>query len=73
MQVVQAEMYLNEWKAIARGILEETQANDTALPHLLRSAVERLQHHELALTDEKVTLQSQLNTALHVRKFFFNN
>ncbi|XP_045460678.1 mitotic spindle assembly checkpoint protein MAD1 [Harmonia axyridis] len=68
MQVVQAEMYLNEWKAIARGILEETQANDTALPHLLRSAVERLQHHELALTDEKVTLQSQLNTALHEAK-----
>ncbi|KAK9878489.1 hypothetical protein WA026_022384 [Henosepilachna vigintioctopunctata] len=68
MQLVQTEMYLNEWKAVARGILEETNVNDTALPHLLRSAVERLQQQELTLTDEKVNLQSQLNTALHDSK-----
>ncbi|XP_044744897.1 mitotic spindle assembly checkpoint protein MAD1 [Coccinella septempunctata] len=68
MQLVQADMYLNEWKAVARGILEESEANDTALPHLLRSAVERLQQQELNLTDEKVNLQSQLNTALHEAK-----
>ncbi|KAL3287384.1 hypothetical protein HHI36_001857 [Cryptolaemus montrouzieri] len=68
MQLVQTEMYLNEWKAVARGILEETNANDTALPHLLRSTVERLQQQELYLTDEKVNLQSQLNSALHEAK-----
>lgn len=58
-------MYLNEWRAVARGVCETTDS-DTALPHLLRSVVERLQQQELTLTSEKVTLESELKAITHV-------
>lgn len=60
-------MYLNEWRAVARGICESTNS-DSLLPHILRSAVERLQQQEVALTAEKVDLESQLKTASHEAK-----
>nr|CAH7713945.1 unnamed protein product [Callosobruchus chinensis] len=66
-QESQNAMYLSEWRAVARGICESTDS-DAALPHLLRSAVERLQTQELALTSEKVELESQLKTALYEAK-----
>nr|CAI5865444.1 unnamed protein product [Callosobruchus analis] len=67
-QESQNAMYLSEWRAVARGICESTDS-DAALPHLLRSAVERLQTQELALTSEKVELESQLKTALFVNSY----
>lgn len=59
-------MYLNEWRAVARGICESSES-DAVLPHLLRSTVERLQQQELTLTAEKVELESQLKTITHVK------
>lgn len=67
MQLIQTELNLNEWKAVARGILEIT-GSDTPLPHLLRAAVERLQQQELILTEESINLKSKLDTALHEAK-----
>lgn len=58
-------MYLSEWRAVARSICESTES-DTVLPHLLRSAVERLQQQELTLTSEKVALESEFKAANHV-------
>lgn len=60
-------MYLNEWKAVARGFCETTDS-DAALPHLLRSAIERLQQQELSLTAEKVEYETSLNNAQHAAK-----
>lgn len=65
MTQVQSEMYLDEWRSVARGICE-TDASDIALPRLVRGVVERLQHQEITLTSEKVQLESQLSSALHV-------
>ncbi|KAJ8972305.1 hypothetical protein NQ314_000220 [Rhamnusium bicolor] len=67
VQETQNAMYLNEWRAVARGICESTES-DSALPHLLRSTVERLQQQELTLTSEKVELESQLKTVSHEAK-----
>lgn len=58
-------MYLNEWRSVARSICEIT-GSDSSLPHLLRTAVEKLQQQEISLTSAKVELESQLNTALYV-------
>ncbi|XP_019773275.2 mitotic spindle assembly checkpoint protein MAD1 [Dendroctonus ponderosae] len=58
----QNEMYLSEWKAVARGFCETTES-DAVLPHLLRSAIERLQQQELSLTAEKVDFEGQLKSA----------
>lgn len=57
-------MYLNEWRAVGRAICESTKS-DSLLPHLLRSAFERLQQQELTLTAEKVELESQLKSVSH--------
>ncbi|XP_018579293.1 mitotic spindle assembly checkpoint protein MAD1-like [Anoplophora glabripennis] len=67
VQETQNAMYLNEWRAVARGICESSET-DAALPHLLRSTVERLQQQELTLTSEKVELESQLKTITHEAK-----
>lgn len=58
-------MYLNEWKAVARGFCESTDS-DAVLPHLLRTAIERLQQQELTLMSEKVDFEGQLKSAQHV-------
>lgn len=60
-------MYLNEWRSVARGICESTKS-DSLLPHLLRSAFEKLQQQELTLTSEKVELESQLKAVAHEAK-----
>lgn len=62
----QNELQLEEWRAVARGICE-TAGTDSSLPYMLRKVVERLQQQEINLTADKVQLESQLNTALHVR------
>lgn len=67
-QQVQTDLYLNEWRAVARGVCEST-GSDSTLPHLLRGVVERLQQQELNLTADKVQLESQLNNAVHVSHF----
>ncbi|XP_031327824.1 mitotic spindle assembly checkpoint protein MAD1 isoform X2 [Photinus pyralis] len=64
---VQSELYLNEWRSVARGICETT-GSDATLPHLLRSVVEHLQQQELTLTEMKVQLESQLNVTTHDAK-----
>ncbi|CAH1126285.1 unnamed protein product [Ceutorhynchus assimilis] len=61
------QMQLAEWKALARGFCETTES-DVMLPHLLRSAIERLQQQELTLTSEKVEFESQLKSAQHAAK-----
>ncbi|KAH0815712.1 hypothetical protein GEV33_007078 [Tenebrio molitor] len=61
-QQVQTELHLDEWRSVARGICETT-GSDSSLPHLLRSAVERLQQQEISLTSAKVELDSQLTAA----------
>ncbi|XP_060523090.1 mitotic spindle assembly checkpoint protein MAD1 [Cylas formicarius] len=63
----QNQLHLNEWRAVARVICEAIDC-DSALPHLLRTNVERLQQQELALTAEKVELDSQLQAATHSAK-----
>lgn len=65
----QIEMSLEEWRAVARGICEST-GTDASLPHSLRKVVERLQQQEINLTSDKVQLESQLNTALHVSPYY---
>lgn len=65
MTQVQTEMYLDEWRAVARGICESS-APDGALPRLLRGVVERLQQQEINLMSDKVQLESQVTSALHV-------
>lgn len=60
-------MYLNEWRAVARGICESTKS-DSLLPHLMRSAFERLQQQELTLTAAKVELESELKSTIHEAK-----
>ncbi|KAJ8962809.1 hypothetical protein NQ318_001209 [Aromia moschata] len=67
VQEAQNALYLNEWRAVARGICESTES-DAALPHLLRTTVERLQQQELNLTSEKVELESQLKSISHEAK-----
>lgn len=62
---VQNELLLEEWRTVTRGICESS-GSDNVLPRLLRNTVERLQQQEINLTSEKVQLESQLNTALHV-------
>ncbi|XP_063921477.1 mitotic spindle assembly checkpoint protein MAD1 [Zophobas morio] len=64
---VQTQVYLNEWRSVARGICEVT-GSDSSLPHLLRCVVERLQQQEISLTSSKVELESQLSTALYEQK-----
>ncbi|KAF5300922.1 hypothetical protein FQR65_LT09085 [Abscondita terminalis] len=64
---VQSELYLNEWRAVARGICEST-GSDATLPHQLRNVVEHLQQQEIALTSTKVQLESQLNTVTYEAK-----
>lgn len=64
---VQSDLYLNEWRSVARGICETT-GSDATLPHLLRSVVEHLQQQELTLTEMKVQLESQLNVSTHEAK-----
>jgi hypothetical protein len=64
-QQVQTELHLDEWRSVARGICETT-GSDSSLPHLLRSAVERLQQQEISLTSAKVELDSQLTAAQYV-------
>lgn len=66
----QNELQLEEWRVVARGICESTGV-DSSLPHMLRKVVERLQQQEINLTADKVQLESQLNTALHVSVFNF--
>lgn len=61
----QNELQLEEWRTVARGICESTGV-DSSLPHMLRKVVERLQQQEINLTADKVQLESQLNTAVHV-------
>lgn len=61
----QNELQLEEWRAVARSVCESTGV-DSSLPHMLRKIVERLQQQEINLTADKVQLESQLNTALHV-------
>ncbi|CAH0550480.1 unnamed protein product [Brassicogethes aeneus] len=63
-QQVQNEMALNEWRGVARNICETTDY-DSALPHLLRTAVEKMQHQELNLTAEKVEIECKLKAAIH--------
>lgn len=67
VQETQNAMYLNEWRAVARGVCESTKS-DSLLPHLLRAAFERLQQQELSLTAEKVELESQLKGVVHEAK-----
>lgn len=62
---MEKDLYLNEWHAVARGICEST-GSDSSLPHKLRTTVEHLQQKEINLTSDKVQLESQLNSALHV-------
>lgn len=62
-------MYLNEWRSVARGICETT-GSDSSLPHLLRTAVERLQQQEISLTSAKVELESKFNATLYVSLYF---
>ncbi|XP_018334311.1 mitotic spindle assembly checkpoint protein MAD1 [Agrilus planipennis] len=62
--MVQNEVFLNEWKTLARSICESSWP-DSALPSLLRTTVEKLQQKEINLTTEIVQLQSQLNAAIH--------
>ncbi|KAF5283857.1 hypothetical protein FQA39_LY04677 [Lamprigera yunnana] len=64
---VQSELYLNEWRTVARGICESI-GSDATLPHQLRKVVEHLQHQELTLTASKVQLESQLNSSFHEAK-----
>lgn len=64
LQETQNTLQLNEWRAVARGICESTEP-DSALPHLLRVIVERLQQQELTLTSEKVELESQLKAVTY--------
>lgn len=75
VQQAQNELNLSEWRAVARGICETTES-DSALPHLLRGIVEHLQQQEIALTSEKVDLETKLKSTLHVNKIsiiHFNN
>lgn len=65
----QNEMQLEEWRTVARGICESNGV-DSSLPHMLRKFVERLQQQEINLTADKVQLESQLNTVLHVSCVF---
>ncbi|CAG9834259.1 unnamed protein product [Diabrotica balteata] len=67
IQETQNALCLNEWRAVARGICESTEA-DSALPHLLRVVVDRLQQQELVLTSAKVDLESQLKSMTHEAK-----
>lgn len=62
-------MYLDEWRAVARIVCESTDS-DSSLPHLLRSAVEKLQQQEISLTSAKVELESELVTVQYVSKFY---
>ncbi|KAK4884262.1 hypothetical protein RN001_000533 [Aquatica leii] len=64
---VQSELYLNEWRAVARGICESI-GSDATLPHQLRNVVEHLQQQEITLTSSKVHLESQLNAVTHEAK-----
>lgn len=57
----QNDVYLDEWRAVARSICE-SNAPDMALQKILRSLVERLQQQEINLTSEKIQLESQLKT-----------
>ncbi|KAF7277840.1 hypothetical protein GWI33_009097 [Rhynchophorus ferrugineus] len=67
VQDSQNQMYLNEWRAVARGFCETTES-DSVLPHLLRSSIEKLQQQEISLTAEKVEFESQLKSAQHAAK-----
>lgn len=67
---IQTDMYLDEWRSVARGICE-TIGFDSSLPHLLRNHVEKLQQQEIALTSAKVELESQLTTAVYVSLQFY--
>ncbi|XP_066249239.1 mitotic spindle assembly checkpoint protein MAD1 [Euwallacea similis] len=66
-QFDQTQMYLGEWRAVARGFCETTES-DAVLPHLLRTAIEKLQQQELTLTAEKVEYESQMRSAQHDAK-----
>lgn len=63
----QNQLYLNEWRAVARGFCESMDDN-ALLPHLLRAAIEKLQQQELTLTAEKVEFEFQLKAAQHDAK-----
>lgn len=65
----QLELQLEEYRTVARALCDQG-ACDSVLPHLLRQLVERLQQQEIALTAEKVQLESQLSEALHVGEYY---
>lgn len=61
-------MYLEEWRSLARTVCEKNDA-DVILARNIRTMIEHLQQQEINLTSEKVELESQVSTYLHVNYF----
>lgn len=63
-------MHLEEWRSLGRSLCEKN-ASDLVLARSVKQMVERLQQQEITLTSEKVQLESQISSCLHVISWNF--